>query len=73
MTIRFDGKEYASVEAMPPDVREVYQEFLQDPDLAQMLDMESSTPAGALQSGSGTLPRAWGGGFAGAPGIPPHP
>ena len=57
MSIHFNGQEYASLEAMPPDVREVYQEFLQDPDLAQSL---GAAPAASTPARPQTLPRAWG-------------
>ncbi len=69
MSIHFNGQEYASLEAMPPDVREVYEEFLQDPDLAQSIGAEPTTPAESPQTRPQTLPPAWGGSRQGG-GVP---
>ena len=57
MSIHFNGQEYASLAAMPPDVREVYEAFLQDPNLARSIGAEPAAPAARPQ----TLPPAWGG------------
>ena len=69
MSIHFDGKEYASLEAMPPEVREVYEEFLRDPELAQSLGMGPTASAESPQTRPQTLPRAWGGSQQGG-GVP---
>lgn len=58
MSIHFNGQEYASVAAMPPDVREVYEAFIEDPELARSIGAE---PAAARPAPTQTLPRAWGG------------
>ena len=65
MSIHFNGQEYASLEAMPADVREVYEEFLQDPELARSIGAEPAAAAGSPQ----TLPPAWGGSRPGG-GVP---
>jgi len=70
MSIHFNGQEYASLEAMPPDVREVYEEFIQDPDLARAIGAEPSAPSGSPEAGSRTLPRAWGGSQQGGVPVP---
>src|SRR5271166_6007077 len=69
MTIHFNGQEYASLEAMPPDVREVYEEFAQDPDLAQAIGVEPTQAAASPQTLPQTLPPAWGGSRQGG-GVP---
>jgi len=69
MSIHFNGQEYASLEAMPPDVREVYEEFIQVPELARSIGVEPIAPAGSTLTGSQTLPPAWGGPRAGG-GVP---
>jgi len=57
MSIHFDGKEYASVGAMPADIREFYEEFMRDPNLAGSIGAEPAASAASSQ----TLPPAWGG------------
>ena len=69
MSIHFNGQEYASLEAMPSEVREVYEEFIHDPELAQSLGAEQSAPAGSAQTSPQTLPPAWGGSRPGG-GVP---
>jgi hypothetical protein len=69
MSIHFNGQEYASLEAMPAEVREVYEEFIQDPDLARSIGAEPSTPAGLPPARPQTLPPAWGGARPGS-GVP---
>jgi hypothetical protein len=59
MSIHFNGQDYASVEAMPAAVREVYEALHEASDLAQSVGATAS----------GTLPRAWGGAPA-AGGVP---
>src|SRR5437773_11162844 len=69
MSIHFNGQEYASLEAMPSEVREVYEAFLQDPNLAQSIGMEQTAPAASAQTRPQTLPPAWGGSRPGG-GVP---
>jgi len=65
-SIKFQGAEYASVEAMPPDVRAAYQAILQDPDMYELYQLEQQEQASA----DGAAPeRAWGGPRA-AGGVP---
>jgi len=70
MSIHFNGQDYPSVEAMPPDVREVYELLHEDPDLAQAVGEEPSLPSGSSQTGGRTLPRAWGGSQQGGVPVP---
>ena len=60
MSIHFNGQDYASLEAMPPDVREVYRAFIRDPELAALIGAEAAAPAESHPAGAQTLPRAWG-------------
>ena len=69
MLIHFNGQEYASLEAMPSEVREVYEEFIQDRELAQSIGMEQTAPAESPQTRPQTLPPAWGGSRQGG-GVP---
>lgn len=61
MSIHFNGKDYASLEAMPPDVREVYEAFMEDPDLARSIGAEPASGAADHPAQPQTLPPAWGG------------
>src|SRR5437870_9109858 len=69
MSIHFNGHEYANLAAMPADVREVYEEFLQDPELARSSGAEPAAPAVSPQTRPQTLPPAWGGSRQGG-GVP---
>ena len=56
MTIQFQGKEYASQAAMPPDVSQAYEEFLLEQELGEAEAQQARTDPAAQP-----LPRAWGG------------
>jgi hypothetical protein len=64
MTIRFNGEKYDSVDAMPPDVRQTYDNMMRDPDLAKIIALEQSLEQSAEgqypEPAGQVLPRAWG-------------
>ncbi len=68
MSIHFQGKEYASQAAMPPDVSQAYEEFLLEQELGEAEAQQGGTELSA-ETAPQTLPRAWGGSRPGG-GVP---